>query len=609
MTKQQDNKGFSLIELIVSITITAILMLGMSVFFSSTMHNMFSAQERLTNTQGQFVVNDIIRDKFANLEKLIALEAVSPPTYAVIQNKITKGQLPFTYIGKNGDKLAFKDFFVFNDVETEGGTIYYGDSGAGAIKLNGTAVVSPPANFAGFAKKAGADIFYVALPFENKVVECTSTDCGTDIIIGLNSPMDVEKDGDNLYISDSGNNRVIKFTLTGSSVTELAKDLNFPTGLAVDGTNLFVADTLNNQIKKIDFSDIDHLETSVIAGEGDDDTCDSSALYCKLDLPTGLVVDGAAKALYIADTGNNRILKMWDSGALTNTEPIAFKTAAVTTTISKIKYTFSNFTLVAGSAQTDPHTSNCQMDIPNSLIGCSFTAHVTGSETEIGSCSGDGCTPPTYLKKLTVDNINFANPDIIVMDNGHTYNVVFIEGVNKIVLQTPNDGITYSDNTAKLDTSWPKDTEFILTADLSSATNSFIGVMIEVFNNDNQKIQTEHRQLRNGDGTLGTDEDQIQVSTTGLKFPTGIGLAGTPSSLIVANSFDNKVQNLTFPAVVGSIAPFSTAITNFDYTSDFEIENLSFSKLGDILEAQITAVIDDQTAPVTTQTYTFDAKI
>ena len=64
-------KGFTLAELIVSVTITGILMLGLSTFFSSAFHNLFRVQTQTANTERQFAVNEIIRDKFSSLDYLV----------------------------------------------------------------------------------------------------------------------------------------------------------------------------------------------------------------------------------------------------------------------------------------------------------------------------------------------------------------------------------------------------------------------------------------------------------------------------------------------------------------------------------------------------------
>ena len=150
----------------------------------------------------------------------------------------------------------------------------------------------------------------------------------------LNLPMGETTDGaGNVYISDTGNNRIRKVdpagnitTIAGSSeVPGYAGDggsaavaqINGPSAILVDGAgNVFFADTGNNAVREIDAA------TGIIstvagthgtAGFGGDGGAATSAL---LNAPLGLAFD-ADNNLYIADTGNNRIRKVDASGTIT----------------------------------------------------------------------------------------------------------------------------------------------------------------------------------------------------------------------------------------------------------------------------------------------------
>jgi uncharacterized protein (TIGR03437 family) len=116
----------------------------------------------------------------------------------------------------------------------------------------------------------------------------------------------------NLYIADSGNNRIRKVS-PGGTITTVAGDgrsalLNAPRGVAVDGSgNVFISDTGNNRIRMLDAAG----ETHTIAGAGAAGFAGDSgpASAAQLNAPGGLALDGAGN-VYVADTGNNRIRRL-----------------------------------------------------------------------------------------------------------------------------------------------------------------------------------------------------------------------------------------------------------------------------------------------------------
>ncbi|MGI8991286.1 MAG: IPT/TIG domain-containing protein [Bryobacteraceae bacterium] len=132
----------------------------------------------------------------------------------------------------------------------------------------------------------------------------------------------IDKDG-NLYIADSGNNSVRKLTPQGS-LTIVAgagtdgfsgdggqaanAQLSRPRGVAVDPAgNVWVADTGNNRIRVVLPSGV--IATVAGAGQpgfgGDGGSSDTA----QLNAPSALAAD-AGGAIWIADTGNNRIRRL-----------------------------------------------------------------------------------------------------------------------------------------------------------------------------------------------------------------------------------------------------------------------------------------------------------
>ncbi|GGG73663.1 hypothetical protein GCM10011585_15270 [Edaphobacter dinghuensis] len=129
----------------------------------------------------------------------------------------------------------------------------------------------------------------------------------------------------NLYISDTGNNRIVKVdpagnitSIAGTEVAGSAGDgglatsaqVSAPSAIAVDGAgNIFFADTGNSAIREINA--ITKKITTVAGTLGT-----SGATGNELAGPQGFAFD-ASGDLYIADTGNNRIRKVDPSGVVT----------------------------------------------------------------------------------------------------------------------------------------------------------------------------------------------------------------------------------------------------------------------------------------------------
>ena len=132
---------------------------------------------------------------------------------------------------------------------------------------------------------------------------------------GLNNPYGIAVDSSgNLYIADSGNNRVVKETLSGSTYTQttIASGLNSPKGVAVDKNgNVYIAS----------MGPIPNTESDDVYEETPSGGSYSQSVFVEgLSNPQGVAVDSSGN-VYIADTGNNRVLKETLSGG-TNMQTI-----------------------------------------------------------------------------------------------------------------------------------------------------------------------------------------------------------------------------------------------------------------------------------------------
>ncbi len=139
----------------------------------------------------------------------------------------------------------------------------------------------------------------------------------------LRNPQDVALDSSsNIYIADTNNCRIRKVDAATSIITNYAgtgacgyngdgaaatsRRLNRPRQLAFDGAdNLYVADTGNNRIRRID--KVTGVITTVAGGGAGGDG--GLAVNARLNAPEGVAVNNFG-TIYIADSGNNRIRRV-----------------------------------------------------------------------------------------------------------------------------------------------------------------------------------------------------------------------------------------------------------------------------------------------------------
>jgi DNA-binding CsgD family transcriptional regulator/DNA-binding beta-propeller fold protein YncE len=142
------------------------------------------------------------------------------------------------------------------------------------------------------------------------------------------SGLAVDRSG-NLYIADSGNNRIRVIDTAGIIRTvagtgdpgsggdghaALEAQLNGPTGVAIDvAGNLYIADSVNNLIRKVTRGIIE-----TVAGTGESGAAGDGgpALKATLSRPVAIATDDRGE-LFIADTDNSRVRRIDGAGTIT----------------------------------------------------------------------------------------------------------------------------------------------------------------------------------------------------------------------------------------------------------------------------------------------------
>jgi alpha-tubulin suppressor-like RCC1 family protein/sugar lactone lactonase YvrE len=157
-----------------------------------------------------------------------------------------------------------------------------------------------------------------------------SGDGGAAVDANLSFPHAISRDNNgNVYIADTYNHRIRKVT-TGNIISTLAGNgvagfggdrfaataaqLSSPSGVAVDSSgNVFIADTGNNRIRKVTPGGI----ITTVAGTGiagyNGDGADTTT--ATLNSPRGMTFDNSGN-LFVADSGNHRIRKITPGGVI-----------------------------------------------------------------------------------------------------------------------------------------------------------------------------------------------------------------------------------------------------------------------------------------------------
>jgi len=292
-----------------------------------------------------------------------------------------------------------------------------------------------------------------------------SGDGGPATSAKLSSPYGIAVDmAGNLYIADSGNNRIRKVsngiitTFAGTGPAGFSGDggpaasakLNRPFGVSVDSVgNVFVADYGNYRIRLVSANGVINTLAGFAAGYGGDG---GPAINATLSFPTGTVSDPSTGSVYIADSGNNVIRLMIPSGPSISGVASAGQLGALPAVApgSWIEIYGANLSINVRS-WTGADFTNGGLTAPTSLDGNEVTIggqpayldYISGTQINAQVPSGVG----TGSQSLVVTNANGGKATSTVTVNAVEPGIFapssFVVGGKQYAGAVANDGVTF----------------------------------------------------------------------------------------------------------------------------------------------------------------------
>jgi uncharacterized protein (TIGR03437 family) len=159
---------------------------------------------------------------------------------------------------------------------------------------------------------------------------------GVATTLPMLAPFSVAADSSgNIYVAESGTNRIRKIDTTGNITTAIGDgnqgfagdggapnkvEMSVPTSVALDSSgNVYFADSLNNRIRKLAGSTVSTFAgNGVFAHSGDGGAATSAQLNTPMGVAVGKGIGlGVAADLYIADTANH-VVRRVSNGVISN---------------------------------------------------------------------------------------------------------------------------------------------------------------------------------------------------------------------------------------------------------------------------------------------------
>lgn len=265
---KMNNSAFTLIEILVTLSITSILLLIIGGIYPTLIQSFWEQKENLEFQQSFILDNFYLNSIITHSQNILS-------NYSSWNYQRRNSYL--TLLGNKGN-FHYSMVYLWDD---EGNIL--SETGEKLWKLN----VKNTFLYSNFVSLW--DDVYFTNPWKHTIEKYLSWAIESQVIYGIswifwydttgsgkfNTPTGITTDGSNLYVADTGNNVIRRINLATNSITTIAGKIgksgfndgetfstgtllndslfDYPTSLAYENNSLYVSDTYNNRVRKIDF--------------------------------------------------------------------------------------------------------------------------------------------------------------------------------------------------------------------------------------------------------------------------------------------------------------------------------------------------------------------
>lgn len=256
-----------------------------------------------------------------------------------------------------------------------------------------------------------------------------------------------------LFVSDTLNHRVLVYNLTAGNVlidriadnvlgeadfitassSSGQNGLNKPAGLAYDGTTdrLFIADQTNNRVVIYNTASITNgMNAANVLGQTGFGPAGTAVTQAGMNSPYGVAYDGTNNRLFVADSGNNRVL-VYSVSSITNGQNAANVLGQTTFTVGTVGTTQVKLS-APRSVAYDPTNNRLFIgDMNNSRVIVHSVASITNGQNAanvLGQTNFTTATTGTTQSKLRFPQgvaYDATNSRLLVGDGGNHRVMIF----------------------------------------------------------------------------------------------------------------------------------------------------------------------------------------